>query len=219
MLEVQQNKTADDNSAAVQTVDAASITVLAGLIAAWMLAKERYADLHSRARTPAANQLIARIRDDIETLEGKVGSRVRKRREKSGAKFSDAIERFVGDLLRAKAGMSGPVRIYRAVGKTGFEHDPVKYDMFTRVLEGLKALELVGHLKGTTRYRKSEVGSVTLPGRAARFWATGKLLGLAEHYGINSGNVGEHFAPEPPRNPSGAERLRDRTRTQQRARP
>ena len=204
MLEVQQNKTADDNSAAVQTVDAASITVLAGLIAAWMLAKERYADLHSRARTPAANQLIARIRDDIETLEGKVGSRVRKRREKSGAKFSDAIERFVGDLLRAKAGMSGPVRIYRAVGKTGFEHDPVKYDMFTRVLEGLKALELVGHLKGKTRYRQSGFwADVTVPlsGRAARFWATGKLLGLAEHYGINIGNVGDHFAPEPPRYP------------------
>ena len=117
MLEVQQNKTADDNSAAVQTVDAASITVLARLIAAWMQAKERYADLRSRARTPEANQLIARIRDDIETLEGKAGSRVRKRREKSGAKFSDAIERFVGDLLRAKAGTSGPVRIYRAVGK------------------------------------------------------------------------------------------------------
>ena len=73
--------------------------------------------------------------------------------------------------------------------------------MFTRVLEGLKALELVGHLKGTTRYRKSEVGSVTLPGRAARFWATGKLLGLAEHFGINSGNIGEHFAPEPPLHP------------------
>ena len=201
MLEVQQNKTADDNSAAVQTADTASISVLTGLIAAWMLAKERYADLHSRARTPEANQLIARIRDDIETLEGEVGSRVRKRREKSGAKFSEAIERFIGDLLRAKAGTCGPVRIYRAVGKTSFEHDPVKYDMFTRVLEGLKALELVGHLKGKTRYRKSEVGSVTLSGRSARFWATGKLLGLAERYGINSGNVGEHFAPEPPKNP------------------
>ena len=201
MLEVQQNKTADDNFAAAQTADAASITVLAKLIAAWMLAKERYADLHSRARSPEANQLIARIRADIEELERQGRKRVRNRRERSGAKFSEAIERFVGDLLRAKAGTSGPVRIYRAVGKTSFEHDPVKYDMFLRMLEGLKALELVGHLKGTTRYRKSEVGSVTLPGRAARFWATGKLLGLAEHYGINIGNVGDHFAPEPPRHP------------------
>ena len=82
----------------------------------------------------------------------------------------------------------------------------MKYDVFMRVLDGLKALELVGHRKGQTRYRKTEFGpgelvSVTMHGRASRFWATGKLLRLAEHYGIDSGNIGEHFAPEPPTNP------------------
>jgi hypothetical protein len=42
---------------------------------------------------------------------------------------------------------------------------------------------------------------VTVPGRAARFCATPKLLKLAGDYGINTENVGDHFAPEPPTNP------------------
>jgi hypothetical protein len=165
---------------------------------------ERYADLRSKGRTSSAHELVFGIYQEIVELEQKTGSRVRKRRVQSGVKFVDALERFVGDLLRVKAGTNGPARIYRAVGKSSFKHDPVKYDTFIRVLERLKALELVGHLKGQTRYRKSGFWpdvSVRLPGRAARFWATSKLLKLAERHGINSGNVGEHFAPEPPTNP------------------
>jgi hypothetical protein len=177
------------------------------LLLAWRWAKERYADLHSRARTPAAHQLIAHIRDDLEKLEQQSQKRVHKRRAKSGARFSEVIERFVGDLLRAKAGTTkAPVRIYHATGKTSFDHEPVNYDVFINVLEGLKALELVGHLKGQTRFRKTEFGpgevvSVPMHGHASRFWATGKLLGVAEHYGIDTANVGEHFAPEPPTHP------------------
>jgi hypothetical protein len=176
------------------------------LIRAWAHAKQRYADLHSRARTPAAHQLIARIRNDLEELERHAQKRVRRRRAKSGAKFSEAIERFVGDLLRAKAGTTEPVRIYHAIGKSSFDHDPVRYDVFFKVLEGLKALELIGHYKGQTRFRKTEFDpgeavSVTMRGHASRFWARGKLLKLAEHYGINTSNVGKHFTSEPPRNP------------------
>ena len=151
-------------------------------------------------------QLIARIYDDIAELEQKAGSRVRKRRARSGAKFLHAVERFVGDLLRVKGGTTGPALLYRPVGKSSFTRDPVKYDVFMGVLDGLKELELVGHRKGQTHYRKADFGPgnvipVTMLGRAARFWATAKLLKLAEHYGIHSGNIGQHFAPEPPTNP------------------
>jgi hypothetical protein len=202
-----QKNNADDNSAAAQTVQAAMTAVhtwIIKLITAWSQPEERYADLRSKGRTSAAHQLIARIYDDIEELEEKAVSRVRKRRARSGAKFFHALDRFVGDLLRARAGTTAPARIYRAVGKDAFKQDAVKYDLFMRVLEGLKALELVGYRK--TRYRKTEFDpgefvSTPLKGRAARFWATTKLLKLAEHYGIDSGNVGEHFAPEPPTNP------------------
>ncbi len=203
---------ADDNSATAQTAQAAiaaehtKIITLIKARSQQQEPEERYAALRSKGRTAAAHQLIARIYDDIGELEQKAGSRVRKRRARSGATFFHALERFVGDLLRVKGGTTGPGRVYRAVGKDRFKHDPMKYDMFMGVLEGLKALELVGHVKGQTRYRRIEFDpgdSISVPrkGRAARFWTTTKLLKLAEECGIHSGNVEEHFAPEPPTNP------------------
>jgi hypothetical protein len=74
--------------------------------------------------------------------------------------------------------------------------------MFVRLLEALKALGLVGHRKGQTRYQETGFDvRVTVRGRAARFWATPKLMKFAEDQGIHSGNVGDHFASEPPTNP------------------
>jgi hypothetical protein len=108
------------------------------------------------------------------------------------------------DLLRARVGETATGRIFHATGKSSFTNDPVKYDMFMRAFEGLKALEFVGHHKGQTRYRRtgfSEKHSVALPGRAARFWATPKLVKLAGTFGIHEGNVGDHFKPELPSNP------------------
>jgi hypothetical protein len=61
----------------------------------WAQAKERYADLHSRARTATAHQLIARVCDDLEEREQRSHKRVYKRRAKSVAKFFEAVERFV----------------------------------------------------------------------------------------------------------------------------
>ena len=166
--------------------------------------RKRYADLRSRTRTSSAWDLVFNIYDKIAEHEQKTGSRVRKRHAKSGVKFADAIERFVGDLLRAREGTTAPALVYRPIGKSSFTRDPVKYDMFIRALEGLKALGLVGHRKGRTRYLTADfdgVVSVTMPGHAARFWPTGKLIGLAGDFGIDSDNVGEHFAPEPPAHP------------------
>ncbi len=120
MHDVHREGNDDLQAPALQPVHAALLGVrlkVLGLIRAWSQSMERYADLRSRACTPEADKLIALIRDGIERLERKGDKRVRKRREKSGAKFSEAIERFVGDLLRARAGTSGVVRIYRAIGK------------------------------------------------------------------------------------------------------
>jgi hypothetical protein len=86
--------------------------------------------------------------------------------------------------------------------------------MFRAALEGLKGVGLVGHRAGRTRYQQTgfraleivgnhkgrpvyqETGPdlrYTVPGRAARFWATSKLLKLAEDHGITSDNVDDHF--------------------------
>lgn len=199
----------ENNVAARQVVHDALAGLFSRFVAvirAWSGAKQHYADLRSRARTPAASGLISRIRTDMEEQERKVGKRVRGRREKSEAKLSEAIERFVGDLLRARSGASGPGLVYRAVGKGSFDRDFVKYDTFMSVLEGMKGLDLVGHVKGQSRYRKTEFDpgeTVTIPlaGRAARFWPTGTLMRLAEGCGISGSNVGKHFIPEPPLHP------------------
>lgn len=192
----------EDSTAAAQTLTAAIRTVHTGIVALLTArgnARERYAALRNRARTQAAEALIAQIRNDMGQLEQKENKRIYKRRAASETKFIVAIERFVGDLLRVRAGTTAPCSIYRVVGRSEFGDTTVKYDTFTKVLEGLKTFGLVWHRKGQSRYRKTPFGNAPQPGHAARFWATSNLLGLAAHYGIDSDNVGEHFAPEPPR--------------------
>jgi hypothetical protein len=120
----------------------------------------------------------------------------------AATRFHNGLERPVGDLLHARAGTNATGRLYRPLGKVAFKDAPVKYDTFLRVLNGLKALGLVGHRKGRSRSADTGFGfRVTIPGRAARFWATPKLLQLAAEHGIDSSNVGEHFPPELPQHP------------------
>ena len=194
---------AGEEVTAADIVRAALVSVpakLIGLIAARAVETyDRYADFRSRSRTPSATELIARVFSEIEQHEQGTRRRFRSRRERGRAKFTEALERFLGDLLRAR---TGP--IYRPTGKSDFSDAPVKYDMFMTALDGLKALGLVEHRKGQTRYYETgfEPGhKVTISGRAAHFWATPKLLKLADEHGVHSGNVGNHFAPEPPTNP------------------
>jgi hypothetical protein len=167
--------------------------------------EDRYATLLSWWRTAAAHELIYRLYHDIADWEKKSGKRVRWRLGGRGPVFISALCRFVGDLLRARADRNASGRIYHSLGKTKFEGAPVTYDVFIGVLDGLKALGLVGHEKGRARYRRVDFGdwdaSVALPGRASRFWATDKLIKLAADYGLREDNVGEHFKPEPPRDP------------------
>src|ERR1700738_5231347 len=77
-------------------------TKLLQLISTWSQPNERYADLRSRARSSAAYELVFSIYHAIAEHEQQSGSRVRKRHAKSGVRFAQAIERFVGDLLRSR---------------------------------------------------------------------------------------------------------------------
>jgi hypothetical protein len=165
--------------------------------------EDRYAALLSWWRTAAAQNLIYGLYNDIARWEKESGKRVRQRQARRGVVFVDALCRFVGDLLRARAGRNASGRIYHALGKTSFDDVPVNYDVFMGVLDGLKALGLVGHAKGWRSYHEIEEWnvSVTLAAHASRFWATDKLIKLAGHYGIHEDNVGEHFKPQPPTDP------------------
>jgi hypothetical protein len=165
--------------------------------------EDRYAALLSRCRSSQAEGLIHQVFGELAHWQRASEKRVRQFRAKRGQAYHEAIERFVGDLLRARADDSASGLIFHAMGKTSFDDDPVNYDVFVGVLKGLKALELVGHEKGQTRFRKvPEWGvSATLPGRASRFWATTKLIEFAERSGIRLNNISDHFQPEPPHNP------------------
>jgi len=166
--------------------------------------EDRYAALLSRCQTSVAHRLTFDLHSMLADWEMKTGKRVRRRLSRRGVVYVDAIERFVGDLLCARADNNASGRIYRSLGKSAFEDASVNYDVFMGVLDGLKALELVGHEKGQTRYRKTGFWpghSVTLPGRASRFWATAKLIDFVEPYGIRVDNISDHFKPEPPNNP------------------
>jgi hypothetical protein len=164
-----------DNGANVDEVLSGTISSvhvkLVALLAGRGQARERYAALRNRVKTQAAHYLIARIREEIEELEQRESERVYKRRATSKAKLTGAVERFVGDLLRVRAGTLLPANIYRAVGRSEFSDAHVKYDTFVKVLDGLKALDLVGHQKGKSRYRKTLFGNAPERGHAARFWA------------------------------------------------
>jgi hypothetical protein len=78
-----------------------------------------------------------------------ISERIYKRRAASEVKLLTAIERFVGDLLRVRTGMTAPANVYRAIGRSRFDDDKVKYDLFAQVLNGLKTLGLVFHLNSS----------------------------------------------------------------------
>src|SRR5262245_59204726 len=113
---------------------------------------DRYAALLNRCQTSAARQLTFRLHTDIADWEQRSGKRVRRRLARVGGRYVDAIECFVGDLLRARADGKTSGRIYRATCKNHFKDEPVTYDVFMGVLDGLKALGLVEHEKGQTRF-------------------------------------------------------------------
>jgi hypothetical protein len=61
------------------------------------------------------------------------------RKFRAGQTYHVAMERFVGELLRASGDNNSSGRIYHAIGATTFDDVPVKYDVFIGMLDGLKA--------------------------------------------------------------------------------
>jgi hypothetical protein len=157
--------------------------------------RDRYAALLSRALTTEAQTLVRSVFGSFAYWQRHTGKRVRKYGEKTGKTYHDAIERFIGDLLRAKGDNRSSGRIFHATGATTFHDVPVGY-VFKGMLAGLEAVGLVGFNKGRMSDR-----------RATTFRATEKLLDLATHYGVRLQNIRTdsraadmywHHAPEQP---------------------
>jgi hypothetical protein len=152
--------------------------------------KDRYAALLSRTRSSQARDLIQQLFDEVVLWQAASGKRARKLRDADAKSYHDALERLVGDLLRARAAKHATGRIFHALGRMTFDDVPVSYKVFNGVFIGLQGLSYLGVELGT---RKSA--------RTTAFWATDKLLQRAEDLGIHLGNIGEHFKPEPPPHP------------------
>jgi hypothetical protein len=154
-------------------------------ILATRVRKDRYAALLSRTRSSQARDLIQQLFDEVTLWQAASGKRARKLREADAKSYHDALERLVGDLLRARAAKHATGRIFHALGRMTFGDVPVSYKVFRVVLDGLQGLSCLGVELGTTR-----------SGRTTSFWATDKLLQRAEDFGIRLSNIGEHFKPE-----------------------
>jgi hypothetical protein len=150
--------------------------------------KDRYAALLSRTRSSQARDLIRQLFDEAVLWQAASGKRARKLRDADAKRYHEALERLVGDVLRARAAATG--RIFHALGRMTFDDVPVSYKVFNGVFTSLQGLSYLGVELGT---RKSS--------RTTAFWATDKLLQRAEDFGIHLGNIGEHFQPEPPHHP------------------
>jgi hypothetical protein len=157
-----------------------------------------YASLSSRAVSDDARAFTDYLTGIIATWERQSD---KWQRQRSIDKVRAAVEAFVGDLLLAlDNGRSGWV--YRSVRPTSFSGEHVSSRIFRRVLEGLKATELVQHLPGSQYWADFGDGApVVSRQRAPRFRAAPKLLVLAAQGGITSATVSNHFTPGLPQHP------------------
>jgi hypothetical protein len=102
--------------------------------------RDRYAALLSRALTKEARNLVRSVFGSFNYWQRNTGRRVRKYGEKTGKTYNDAIERFIGDLLRAKGDNTSTGHIFHPTGANTFTDVPVGYDVFKGMLAGLAAL-------------------------------------------------------------------------------
>jgi hypothetical protein len=162
-------------------------------------AQAEYLSLASRAVSEAARSLVELVYADVTAWELKHGKRSYKRGVSAASQFSLAIERIIGDLLRAHG--TGNAWLYRSRKSESFTGDVVSYRDFTAATEAMAALKLLMHRPGTPKFLKAFGASMNLIGNASTYKAMGKLLRAAADFGINSKNTDEHFHLEAPREP------------------
>ncbi|WP_375314347.1 hypothetical protein WHZ77_15140 [Bradyrhizobium sp. A5] len=153
-----------------------------------------YGAFEFRARSVAAKALVNEVYDAILNTE----TRRRKRRENDAKTFYVTVERFVGELLHAKAS-NGTGRFSRSLSKKGFLRDVVTLENVNIALEGLKKLDYVHHTPGYAAYGPSfddRTKTEHRPGEAAKFEATPALIDLASRHGIKLTQIQRHFAIE-----------------------
>lgn len=158
---------------------------------------DAYGAFEYRARSEAAKKLVKHLHDAILKTE----TRTRQRKQSDATRFYETVERFVGELLQAKAmeGKGGTGRFGRAMSARGFSGGIVGYDNVVAARDGLKKLKYLIHTKGYPSYHISFDNPdrhSQSQGEAAKFEAAHSLAQLANQHGIKLSEVHRHFPIE-----------------------
>ena len=158
---------------------------------------DAYGAFEFRARSDAAKALVQHVHTAI------LGTEKRKRQRKAhdAARFYETVERFVGELLQAKAkkGEGGTGRFGRAMSARGFSGGVVGYDNVVAARDGLEELGYLIHTKGYPSYHISfdnPDGYSQSKGEAAKFEAKPSLVKLAGRHGVSLSKIDRHFPVE-----------------------
>jgi hypothetical protein len=109
------------------------------------------------------------------------------------------VDRFVGELLQAKARKGGTGRFGRAMSKRYFLNGIDDLDNVLAVRDGLKKLDYLIHTPGYPVYGRdfdNPDKHEQRKGEAAKFEATSSLLELAAQCGVTLSQIHRHFPLE-----------------------
>lgn len=156
---------------------------------------DTYGAFEFRARSDEAKALVAQIHTAILQTE----KRQRQRKAVDAERFYETVERFVGELLQAKARKGGTGRFGRAMSKRYFLNGIVGLDNVLAVRDGLKKLDFLIHTPGYPVYGPdfdSPDKHEQRKGEAAKFEAAPSLLTLAAEHGVALAHIHRHFPLE-----------------------
>jgi hypothetical protein len=105
------------------------------------------ATLRAHATSDEAKALVAKLAGMVDEYAHAVGLRKNKR-GKTAAKLQYATGAFLANLLRAHDPEQSTEWVYRSLYRKGFSRAAVSYLTFMELLESLKGLALLEHIKG-----------------------------------------------------------------------
>jgi hypothetical protein len=159
----------------------------------------RYATLNNRAATEQAKQLVDHVFVQVARSNG--SERPRGPYGKTKQQLRRGVEGFLGDLLRAAGHEHGFV--YRSLHAGSFTGDDVGARAFKQLIDRLKALGLIDHIRGFQDRFRWDAGGPEVVSRASasRFRATPQLLELAAHLDVAVSEAKAHFIAGLPKQP------------------
>jgi hypothetical protein len=149
-----------------------------------------HASLRAHPISDEAEALVSELTGTVNAHALATGTRKNKRKSTSD-KLKYAVGAFLADLLRAY-GQDEPDPnpwVYRTMHAKSFTGAKVSFRTFSQLLDGLKRLALLQHIKGhEVSSERGDTGKF-----AARFRATPTLLAFCRERAVDPVEVNDHF--------------------------